>query len=254
MSYSDEDLEQLEGQYVGLEGRCNDVISRYLEREFIHERANEFVRHGLCRRLRLMVRCIVKVFEIMPPESDEVPEADVLHDVTVQLHAFSLSTYGCLDNLAHAWVLEKDVKKKNGDPLPSQWVGFGSAHTVVRDSLPDSVVQYLSEIQDWYENLENFRHALAHRIPMYIPPGYLDEEQAVEYSSIQAQINDAVGRREYATADRLEGEQAALLSFHPIATHSFGENAKVVYFHAQMLSDIGTVQEIATRLLPEFDG
>ena len=254
MSYSDEDLEQLEEQYVGLEGRCNDVISRYLEREFTHERANEFVRHGLCRRLRLMTRCIAKVFEILPPQSCEVPGADVLHDVTVQLHAFSFNTFGCLDNLAHAWVLEKGVKKKNGDPLPLQRVGFGSGCTEVRDSLPDRFVEYLLEIRDWYENLENFRHALAHRIPMYIPPGYLDEEQAAKYSSIQGQINDAVGRKDFAIADRLEDKQAALLSFHPIATHSFGENAKIVYFHAQMLSDIGTVQEIASRLLPEFDG
>ena len=254
MSYSDEDLEQLEEQYVGLEGRCNDLISRYLEREFTNARAEEFVHHGLCRRLRLMTRCIVKVFEILPPGSCEVPEADVLHDVTVQLHAFSFNTFGCLDNLAHAWVLDKEVKKENGDPLPPQRVGFGSTYTVVRDSLPDRFVEYLLEIQDWYENLENFRHALAHRIPMYIPPGYLDDENAAKYSGIQEQINDAVERRDFATADQLADEQAALLSFHPIATHSFGENAKIVYFHAQMLSDIGTVQEIASRLLPEFDG
>lgn len=253
MNYSDEDLQQLEKQYVGLEGRCNDLISRYLEREFTNERAKEFIRHGLCRRLRLMTRCIAKVFEILPPESCEVPEPDVLHDVTVQLHAFSFNTFGCLDNLAHAWVLETDVKKNNGDPLPLQWVGFGSSNTVVRDSLPDIFVEYLSEIRDWHENLENFRHALAHRIPMYIPPGYLGEEQATNYSSIQAQINDAVEQKDFATAERLEDKQAGLLSFHPIATHSFEENAKIVYLHAQMLSDIGTVQEIASRLLPEFD-
>lgn len=89
---------------------------------------------------------------------------------------------------------------------------------------------------------------------MYIPPGYLDDEQAAKYSGIQAQINDAVGRKKFSKADWLEDKQAALLSFHPIATHSFGENARIVYFHAQMLSDIGTVQEIASRLLSEFDG
>lgn len=148
VSYSDEDLDHLEQQYVGLQGRCNDLISKYLEREFTNERAKEFIRHGLCRRLRLMTRCIAKVFEILPPESCEVPEPDVLHDVTVQLHAFSFNTFGCLDNLAHAWVLEKDVKKNNGDPLPLQRVGFGSNNTVVRDSLPDRFVEYLLDIRD----------------------------------------------------------------------------------------------------------
>ena len=59
------------------------MISSYLGREFANERAKEFVRHGLCRRLRLMTRCIVKVFDVLPPNSDDVPEPDVLRDVTV---------------------------------------------------------------------------------------------------------------------------------------------------------------------------
>ena len=50
MSYSSEDLSKLDDQYLGLEGRCNDVISSYLEKEFANPRAKEFVRHGLCRR------------------------------------------------------------------------------------------------------------------------------------------------------------------------------------------------------------
>ena len=254
MTYSDEDLAALEDRYLGLEGRCNHVISSYLAREFANERAREFVRHGLCRRLRLMTRCVVRVFEVLPPDFRNVPEADVLHDVTVQLQAFAFNTFGCLDNLAHIWVLERGVRKKNGDPLPPQRIGFGGDNSAVRGSLPDRFVAYLSEIEDWYRNLENFRHALAHRIPMYIPPGFLTGDQAIEYGSIQVQINDAVRRRDYGTAERLGEEQADLLSFHPIATHSFGENSSIVYFHEQMLTDIGTVQEIASRLLPEFDG
>ena len=254
MSYSEEDLEKLEEQYLGLEGRCNDVITSYLEREFTNERAKEFVCHGLCRRLRLMTRCIVKVFDVLPPDCREVPDADVLHDVTVHLQAFAFNTFGCLDNLAHVWVLEKNVRKRNGDQLPLQWVGFGRDNMAVRNSLPDRFVEYLTEIQDWSQNIENFRHALAHRIPLYIPPGYLVEEQAVEYNEIQARINEAVRKKDIEEADQLVSEQAALLSFHPIATHSFGENANILYFHAQMLSDFNTVQEIASRLLPEFDG
>ena len=145
------------------------------------------------------------------------------------------------------------MKKKDGKQLPLQWIGFGCDKTEVRESLPDRIVEYLLENQNWYKNLENFRHALAHRIPLYIPPGYLSETQVVEYSDIQARIDKAVLRKDYETVDKLEDEQATLLSFHPIATHSFDENANIVYFHAQMLSDIANAQEIASKLLPEFD-
>ena len=96
-------------------------------------------------------------------------------------------------------------------------------------SLPEAFTDYLSEIAHWYENVENFRHALAHRIPLYIPPGYLTDKKAVEYNDIQMRINDAVRQRDFEAAERLEDEQAALLSFHPIATHSFDENSKMLY-------------------------
>ena len=253
MSYSEEGLQGLEEQFLGLQGRCNDLISSYLEMDFKNDRAKEFVRHGLCRRLSLMTRCIQKVFEVLPPDSQEVPDADLNHDVTVHLQAFVFNAYGCLDNLAHIWVLEKNVKKENGDPLPQFWVGLGSKNEAVLKSLPDSFTKYLSEIRDWYENLENFRHALAHRIPLYIPPGYLTDEKAAGYNDIQTRINEAVRRRDFEGADRLEDKQTALLSFHPIATHSFGENANILYFHAQMLRDFHTVRDIASRLLPCFD-
>ena len=145
------------------------------------------------------------------------------------------------------------MKEEDGRPIRREWVGLGNKNRAVWASLPEAFTDYLSEIGDWYENVENFRHALAHRIPLYIPPGYLTDEKAAEYNDIQMRINDAVCQRDFEAAERLEDEQAALLSFHQIATHSFDENSHMLYFHAQMLSDFHTVWEIASRLLPCFD-
>lgn len=253
MSYSEEVLRELDDQFLGLQGRCNDLITSYLQREFRSDKATEFVRHGLCRRLGLMTRCIQKVFEVLPPDSKAMPSTDEIHDVTVHLQAFVFNAYGCLDNLAHIWVLEKNVKEENGQPIRRERIGFGRKNKSVRASLPGAFTDYLSGVENWFQNLENFRHAVAHRIPIYVPPGYLTDEGAREYNEIQTRINEAVGRQDFETADQLEEEQAALLSFHPIATHSFDEDADLVFFHAQMLSDFHTIREIAARLLPCFD-
>ena len=253
MSYSEESLQGLEDQILGLQGSCNDLNSSYLEREFTNEKAKEFVRCGLCRRLSLMTRCVEMVFEVLPPNSQEVPDGNLNHEVTIYLQAFVFNAYGCLENLAHIWVLEKNVKQENGHPLPRTWVGLGSKNDVVLKSLPKSFADHLSEIRVWYENLESFRHALAHRIPLYIPPGYLADEKVAEYADIQTRINEAVRGRDFEAADRLEDAQRALLSFHPIVAHLIGENLNILYFHAQMLNDFHTVREIASRLLPCFD-
>ena len=253
MSYSEEGLQVLEDQFLGLQGKCNDLCSQYLQKEFRNDKAKEFVCHGLCRRMMLMTRCIEKVFEVLPPDCQDVPDSEVIHDVTIHLHAFVFNTYGCLDNLAHIWVLENNVKENNGRPLRRAWVGLGRKNKALLDSLPKAFTDYMSEIRDWYENVENFRHALAHGIPLYIPPGYLTDDKAMQYNDIQMWINEAVRQRDFETVERLEDEQAAVLSFHPIATHSFDENPKMLFFHAQMLSDFHTVREIASRLLPYFD-
>ena len=253
MSYSDEGLQGLEDEFVGLQGNCNDLIAEYLEKEFTNEKAKEFVRHGLCRRLSLMTRCVEKVFEALPPDNEEAPSADLKHEVTVHLQAFVFNAYGCLDNLAHIWVLEKRIALENGNPLPRAWVGLGSQNEAVLNSLPDNFTQYLSEVRDWYEKLEGFRHALAHRIPLYIPPGFLTDQKAEEYVEIQTRINEAVRRRDYEAVDQLEEEQAGLLEFHPIAAHSLGESASIFYFHTQMLSDFYMVREVASKMLSCFD-
>ena len=253
MSYSDEGWHDLEDEFVGMQGRCNDLIAEYMEKEFTNEKVKGFVRHGLCRRLSLMTRCIEKVVEVLPPDSEQAPDADMKHDLTVHLQAFVFNAYGCLDNLAQIWVLEENVTLENGNPLPRTWVGLGSQNKVVLNSLPDDFTDYLFEIRDWYENLQGFRHALAHRIPLYIPPGFLTDEKAEEYVEIQTRINEAVRRQNFELADRLEEEQAGLLEFHPIAAHSLGESANIFYFHAQMLSGFHMVREIANKLLSCFD-
>ena len=253
MSYSEDGLQELEKKFLDLREKNNDLLLHFLERKYVNNKAREFVQHGLCRRLRLMIRCIEKVFEVLPPDTQDVPEEDVIHDVTVHLQAFLFNTYGCLDNLAHIWVWEMNVKGRDGQPIRRERIGFGEQNREILDSLPETFTRYLSEVREWRKDLENFRHALAHRIPLYIPPGYLIEGKAEEYYKLQRQINEAACKLDFRTADQLEEEQSALLSFHPMATHSFDEGPKIMFFHPQMLNDFHIVQEIASKLLSCFD-
>ena len=81
----------------------------------------------------------------------------------------------------------------------------------------------------------------------------MSDDKAGEYTDIQARINEAMRKHDFDTVDRLEEAQRELLEFPVIATHSFGESAGILYFHAQMLKDFNTVREIATRMLSCLD-
>jgi hypothetical protein len=83
-------------------------------RTYKSERAKEYASHGLGRRLGTLIRAIDRVFTILPPEREDIPERDEVIDATIAIQSFVLNVFGCLDNLAWIWVYENDVKAKDG--------------------------------------------------------------------------------------------------------------------------------------------
>ena len=249
MQYSDEQLGQMYEDYGDLTGKKNRLMESYVVRQYRDEHSAEYARHGFCRRIQIMAHCIQGVFERLPPERADVPAEETVRDATVYLQAFVFNTFGSIDNLAHIWVSERQVKKANGNKLARGSIGFGEKCTRVMESLPEGFREYLNETESWWDYLTNFRDALAHRIPLYIPPSLVTDDNAEEYERKGAEILDAIRRGEYAEAEALENAQNEVISFLPVTTHSFQEQSRFVYFHCQMLADFNTVEEIAWRML-----
>ncbi|MYB34611.1 MAG: hypothetical protein F4X92_05730 [Gammaproteobacteria bacterium] len=103
------------------------MIEKYCSKDFQNEKAREFARHGFGRRLTLMQQCIDRTFKMLPPDFHNLPGNGLLRDMTIQLHAYKINAFGSLDNLAHVWVYERNVKK-DGDWLPSQRIRFGNSN------------------------------------------------------------------------------------------------------------------------------
>jgi hypothetical protein len=116
--YTDEGIAKLAEAYAGLRGRCMQLQERCLRYKFGNERAQEFALHGFSRRLSCLVRCIENTFRIIPPDLDSLPTSDETHDVEIQVQAFIINVFGCLDNLAWVWTLERNVTKPDGGSLP----------------------------------------------------------------------------------------------------------------------------------------
>ena len=45
-------------------------------------------------------------------------------DLTINLQSFMFNVFGCLDNLARIWVIERNVTNSDGSPLRDNQVGF----------------------------------------------------------------------------------------------------------------------------------
>ena len=259
MYYSAENCETLKTEHLEVAGKCQRLVQSYLMRNWKDSRAREFATQGLLRRLQTLVRCIDNVFRIFPPDRAELPlpTSDELFDGMINIQAFVFNVFGSIDNLAWIWVQEKSLAKEDGSAIPSAWVGLSKNNIFVRNSLSNEFKKYLTVIKFdvWFDNLGSFRHALAHRIPLYIPPYTIPNDKETVYRQLEDHKREAIYvRRDFAEYKRLETEQKALATFIPQMTHSFEEKSDVISFHPQLLTDFLTIEGLAEKMLQELDG
>jgi hypothetical protein len=252
MPYSDEQLARLDEFYGECLDRADTLTTGLIVRQYRHAETRETIVHGFNRRLFTLRHCLERVFEELPPQ-EKAPEQTILMDVTVMLQSFYINVFGAIDNLARVWVREANVTLPDGQPLPDRFIGFTSRNQTVRRSLTTVMTAYLDSSANWFSYLENYRHALAHRIPLYIPPKQLNQAEIDEYRHIDAEITSAYQDKRFGDLAGLRGKQNLLGRFEPVIMHSYGEGARPIRFHSQMLNDYATVIEFAERVVSEID-
>jgi hypothetical protein len=253
MFYSAETLANLANAYSEVPRKISELTEGFVLAKLENERAVEFARHGVSRRLQTIERCIEKTFSVLPPEYDQVGSIETVSDAVIYIQAFIFNVFGCLDNFAAIWVFEKSVTKRNGKPLLPWSVGFSKRCKEVRRSLSPVLQDHLKGLDKWYEHLERFRHALAHRVPLYIPPSVLDEKAEAKYRDLERQMAEALQEQRRNDYRTLFAEQRQLGSFRPWMVHSLTEKSPLVIVHPQLLSDVATLYELGVKFLEELN-
>lgn len=161
-----------------------------------------------------------------------------------------IHVFGATDNLAWIWVCEKNIRRAGGAEIAMGSIGIRKE--VVRRSFTERFRGLLDERAQWFTYLESFRHSLAHRIPLYIPPYIVTHADEAAYGELEVRMAQAAARADFPEQERLKLQQRKLTSFKPWMTHSFIEEAHPMVFHYQMLTDFNTVHEIAATLLEDL--
>jgi len=229
-----------------------DLQSDLVSRQYRTAEAREHGIHGLSRRIATLARCVDAVFDLLPPSESGVPETRAIDDATIYIQAFIFNVFGCCDNIAWLWVLEQHVLDKKGSPIAQQRVGIWPDYHQFRASCSPEFRTYLESHRTWFDNLKNFRDALAHRIPLYIPPYSVTPNQHEAYLRLDEEKGAAFKQRDFELHDQIEERQHLLKHFNPIMVHSLTKS-KVVVFHAQLLADFRTIEEIARKMLRELE-
>lgn len=253
MGYDKEDLSQMLEAYGSVASRTRKLREELIMRKYRSRRGQEFAVHGFCRRLETLALTTRHVFEMLPPDVEGVPKKEVLDDVTIQLQAFVFNVFGAIDNLAWTWFHERDPKQENGKPVPAKYVGLAPDNTFLIGTLSKEFQDHIAELKDWFQVIEGYRHGLAHRIPLYIPPYSVPEDKSDEYNQLGALALEAMSRQAWDEMEKHDADQKALEVFHPMMMHSFEEGARTISFHPQMIADFGLVEVMGRRMLNELN-
>lgn len=239
-----------------------EAVEQWIERESALSRslfalrlhngdAREMMQHGVSRRIADLKHALERVFVVIPP-TEEAPSQEAIRDTTAFLQAFMINIFGVMDNLAWLWRLQADVRGGNGQPLHRSRIGLTPGHRDLRRSLSERSQECLRGADPWFGYLEEYRHALAHRIPLYIPPKTLGEEDAAEFRRLGEQVG--AENWDWARWGEVLDAQRSLGVFEPVMMHSYGERARPVWFHGQMVCDFATVIDVAEHIVQDLQG
>jgi hypothetical protein len=245
-----EDLANFQNKLSTIERRYDRLLLAFSHNHrFTRENAWEYGNQGFMRRVGTLRRCIENAFSLVPPETEAIPNRHVLNDAQINVQAFFANVYGCLDNLAWVWVYERGLEGK----IQRNRVGLRVQNTEMRLAFSEAFQEFLRSRDVWMEHVIEYRDALAHRIPLYIPPGGVPTRNVDAYNDLARRMSEALyvegNPSEY---KRLSTEQEKLLVFQPMITHSITETTARFPFHAQMITDFLTVEEFGYKILDEL--
>lgn len=213
-------------------------------------KSREYILHGFLRQLGTLQKCVQNVYSIYSPERSDIPSQDEREDLAINLQSFVFNVFGCIDNLAWVWATERCLTVEAGGTLGPMDISFHRQR--LRKTLPPEFHKYLDDLKKWFQYMEDFRHALAHRIPLYIPPYTVTSSNADKHNDLERRKSAAIQRRYFNEYERLDVEQTRLGRFTPAIAHSLSEGSGFVYFHPQVLADWNTVAEIADKFLAQL--
>ncbi len=208
-------------------------------------RVQEHLLHGAGRRVKLLERTLQNVFEVFPPSTERPLVEEARADVQINLQAFVINLCGIFDNWAWAFVLRHNLESQIGDRR-----NVGLFNKATKKHLPEPIESYLKSlnITQWYgDYLKNYRDALAHRIPLYIPPAVFTVEEDEHYKKLENEEVECIKSRDWERLDQIREEQAAIGKSCLTFLHSFsgsGEDSpRPMLLHPQLLCDAKVVVE-----------
>lgn len=245
-AYTEEDIEELKRNLEALRNKTDQVLIFASTIQFSNLEAKTFAFEGLSRRLQMLTEAIIELFAVIPPEMENKPNERGIFLASALLHSIVINSYGAIDNLAHIWGKEFPVSKSNGRHLALKEISIFHRDRVLLRSIGGDFADLVESRTDWFEYLQLFRNQLAHQIPPYIPSTLVDPDHEATYIAFEQERWSADVSDERLA--EIDAELLKITHFKPMLHIRPGINQPIL-FHAQVICDYLTIEELSMALL-----
>lgn len=247
--YSAQQLEQLEHGRDEWVDRAESLLDKVISTSLSVERARDFATQGFGRRLGYLRHALNRIYEILPPNYN-IATRSTVRDAELIIQAFVMNVFGSIDNLAWIWALERHIVRSNGEPLKRSEMVFDQKRSpAIWTSLTAPILDELLNNRNWFEALGNYRHGVAHQIPIYIPLLY-SKDEIIEFNQLNFKIQKAVSELDHKTLRTLIDQQNNLGSYGPVM--ALTGDTQSIKFHVQMIADVATVVSLGEKIFDEL--
>lgn len=206
-------------------------------------RVREYLLQGAGRRAGVLKRTLENIFQVLPPDIDRIADPNAIADAQINLHSFLLNLYGIFDNWAWAYLFKHNLLSQFKARTE---IGMFKPQVLAR--LPNELKDYLSSesMTTWYNDyLKQYRDALAHRIPVYIPPSVFSEEESTRYVKLEEEKLEALRSQQWLRIDEIYREQDSLGGPCLVFLHSLSseEKSAPIQIHPQLVADARAVAD-----------
>jgi len=162
--------------------------------------------------------------------------------INIAFNSIYVNIRGVLDNLA--WILRFDVISGSIDPKS---ISFSSKKFLNKLRESGVNLEWISEFSSWFQNLSLLRDPIAHRLPLYIPPGLITDSQDITAAQKLATQKCETMEGYY----EIDAKIKKLRKFHPIFIVDDAEKG-VSYplgINAFLVSDLDNLVKFSKKIL-----
>ena len=158
---------------------CPTVES--IAQQLTNENAIHYMRYGVGRRLLMIFFAFREIFLTATPERIHPLSRDETEKLSREINVIYMHIRGVLDNFAWCFLYEKEPNVIHS--LPRTSVDLFSRKFKELPAFSEIEHEILSH-DSWNKEVKERRDPVAHRIPLYIPPSNVIEEEGETYGKL----------------------------------------------------------------------